>query len=116
MCLSSIEKPSGSTKCRRHPVLAASRITLPVLGGISGSTRTILNMVADWVRRRLRWLGGVAEEAESVQQVILGGGGARQHHGGDMCGTGIPQGLRRRKHRGAAGHHVIYQHHASALH
>ena len=33
---SSSVKPSGSTRCRRAPVLAASRITLPVLGGISG--------------------------------------------------------------------------------
>jgi hypothetical protein len=44
MCLSSIENPSGSIRCSVQPVLAASRITLPVLGGISGSTRTMWNM------------------------------------------------------------------------
>ena len=31
-------------RCSAQPVLAASRITLPVLGGISGCTRTMLNM------------------------------------------------------------------------
>src|SRR5205809_2464674 len=36
-------KPSGSTRCRRQPVLAARRMTLPVFGGISGATRTMLN-------------------------------------------------------------------------
>src|SRR3989449_8397148 len=36
-----MEKPSGLTRCRRAPVLAASRITLPAFGGISGCTRTI---------------------------------------------------------------------------
>src|SRR5207237_9559197 len=43
-CLSSSEKPSGRTRCRPAPVLAARRITLPVFGGISGWTRTISSM------------------------------------------------------------------------
>ena len=32
-------KPSGSIRCRRAPALAHRRITLPVLGGISGRCR-----------------------------------------------------------------------------
>src|SRR5258706_8786196 len=43
-CLAASENPSGRTRCRRQPVLAASRITLPVFGGISGSNNTISNI------------------------------------------------------------------------
>lgn len=32
ICRSSMEKPSGSIRCRLQPVLAARRMTLPVLG------------------------------------------------------------------------------------
>src|SRR5438270_145630 len=35
-----MRKPSGATRCSREPVTAQSRATLPVLGGIFGSTRT----------------------------------------------------------------------------
>src|SRR5690606_25980016 len=38
------EKPSGSIKCNCAPVLAHSRMILPVLGGISGSYSAICNM------------------------------------------------------------------------
>src|SRR5690606_29702328 len=41
---SSREKPSGSIKCNCAPVLAHSRMILPVLGGISGSYSAICNM------------------------------------------------------------------------
>ena len=44
MSLSSIENPRGSMRPSAQPVSAAKRMTLPVLGGISGSTRTIENM------------------------------------------------------------------------
>src|SRR5579862_5676731 len=33
-----MRKPSGSMRCSAHPVAAHKRATLPVLGGISGST------------------------------------------------------------------------------
>ena len=36
---SSIENPNGPIRCNWAPVLAASRIMLPVFGGISGSSR-----------------------------------------------------------------------------
>ena len=39
-----MRKPSGSIRCRLQPVLAASRMTLPVLGGISGCTSTMWNI------------------------------------------------------------------------
>src|SRR5690606_1096609 len=38
------EKPNGSIKCNCAPVLAHSRMILPVLGGISGSYSAICNM------------------------------------------------------------------------
>ena len=38
-------KPIGSIICRRNPVLAHRRIMLPVLGGISGSNKTMLSML-----------------------------------------------------------------------
>jgi len=37
------EKPSGLTRCRVDLVARQSRPTLPVFGGISGSTKTTLN-------------------------------------------------------------------------
>ena len=37
---SSMRKPSGSTRCSAQPVAAHRRATLPVFGGISGSTST----------------------------------------------------------------------------
>src|SRR5277367_1254024 len=40
-CESSSLKPSGSTKCKTDFVAAHNRATLPVFGGISGSTRTM---------------------------------------------------------------------------
>ena len=42
-CLSSKLKPRGSTKCNRAEVAIHNRPTFPVLGGISGSTRTTFN-------------------------------------------------------------------------
>jgi hypothetical protein len=39
-----MSKPSGSIKCNREPVFAHKRMMLPVLGGISGVTKTTLNM------------------------------------------------------------------------
>ena len=41
--LSSKLNPRGSTKCNRAEVAIHKRPTLPVLGGISGSTRTTFN-------------------------------------------------------------------------
>jgi SAM-dependent methyltransferase len=38
--------PSGSTRCRCVPVAAASRIALPVFGGIRGSKKTMWNTSA----------------------------------------------------------------------
>src|SRR5262245_8702466 len=40
-CLSSNWNPKGSTRCSSVLVAAHNRATLPVLGGISGSTRTM---------------------------------------------------------------------------
>src|SRR5882762_9264443 len=40
-CLSSSLNPNGSIKWRRVLVAAQRRATFPVLGGISGSTRTM---------------------------------------------------------------------------
>src|SRR5207302_3615944 len=45
-------KPSGATRCRREPVTAHSRATLPVLGGIFGSTSTTFNRAAEGSRNR----------------------------------------------------------------
>src|ERR1700678_4581965 len=42
-----MENPRGFTKCRVLPVANASLATFPVLGGISGSTRTRLNMAGE---------------------------------------------------------------------
>src|SRR5258708_15448537 len=39
-CASSSLKPNGSIKCKTDFVAAQRRATLPVFGGISGSTRT----------------------------------------------------------------------------
>lgn len=44
-CLSSKENPSGRTKCSLHPVTAQVLDMFPVFWGISGSTKTILNIV-----------------------------------------------------------------------
>src|ERR1700744_1538872 len=41
-----MRKPSGATRCRREAVTAQSRATLPVLGGIFGSTSTTLSRAA----------------------------------------------------------------------
>src|SRR3954470_7792393 len=46
-----MEKPSGLTRCSVEPVARQSRPMLPVFGGISGSTRTTLNMVDRALRR-----------------------------------------------------------------
>jgi hypothetical protein len=40
---SSNENPNGPTRCRRAPTAKQSLATLPVFGGISGSTRTTFN-------------------------------------------------------------------------
>src|ERR1700733_6082321 len=40
-CESSSLKPNGSIKCKTDFVAAHSRATLPVFGGISGSTKTM---------------------------------------------------------------------------
>src|SRR5476649_1015901 len=40
-CESSSLKPNGSMRCKTDFVAAHNRATLPVFGGISGSTRTI---------------------------------------------------------------------------
>src|SRR5664280_2228017 len=40
-CVSSSLKPKGSTRCSTVFVAAHSRATLPVFGGISGSTKTM---------------------------------------------------------------------------
>ena len=37
-------KPSGLTKCKSAPVLAHRRMILPVLGGISGWYKTMVNI------------------------------------------------------------------------
>ena len=42
--LSLTSNPSGRTRCRLQPVAAQVRAMLPVFCGISGSTRTMLNM------------------------------------------------------------------------
>src|ERR1043166_5951166 len=47
-CESSSAKPNGSIKCSVVRVAAQSRATLPVLGGISGSTRTMCMQVESW--------------------------------------------------------------------
>src|SRR5260370_29035765 len=47
-----MEKPSGASRCSRDPVTAQSRATLPVLGGIFGSTRTTLSRAAAASRKR----------------------------------------------------------------
>jgi hypothetical protein len=39
-----MEKPSGLIKCKDVPVIAQVREILPVFAGISGSTKTMLNM------------------------------------------------------------------------
>src|SRR4029077_13490809 len=43
-CRSSIENPSGPTRCKVDRVARHNRPTFPVFGGISGSTRTTLNI------------------------------------------------------------------------
>src|SRR5207302_10305583 len=48
-CRSSNEKPSGFTKCNVERVARQRRPIFPVLGGISGSIRTTLNI--SWVGR-----------------------------------------------------------------
>src|SRR5438105_2952002 len=47
-----MENPSGATRCNREPVTAQSRATLPVLGGILGSTSTTLRRAAAGSRKR----------------------------------------------------------------
>lgn len=44
---SSSAKPSGSIRCNLHPLFAHNLMMLPVLGGICGWTRTILNIGAN---------------------------------------------------------------------
>src|ERR1700682_4685414 len=46
-----MRKPSGATRCNRDPVTAHSRATLPVLGGIFGSTSTTLRRAARGSRK-----------------------------------------------------------------
>ena len=40
-CASSSLKPNGSIRCKTDFVAAHNRATLPVFGGISGSTKTM---------------------------------------------------------------------------
>src|SRR5258708_31946715 len=47
-----MRKPSGATRCRRVPVTAQRRATLPVLGGICGWTSTICSGRAPCPRYR----------------------------------------------------------------
>src|SRR5258708_2721510 len=47
-----MEKPSGATRCRREPVTAQRRATLPVLGGIFGCSRTTLRGAGAASRKR----------------------------------------------------------------
>ena len=45
MSRSSNENPNGFTRCSRTPVLAQSRMMLPVLCGISGSNNTMCSSI-----------------------------------------------------------------------
>src|SRR5205085_5001569 len=47
-----MRNPNGATRCSRDPVTAQRRATLPVLGGILGSTRTTFNRAEADVRNR----------------------------------------------------------------
>src|SRR4029077_12539365 len=58
-CRSSIENPSGPTRCKVDRVARHNRPTFPVFGGISGSTRTILN------------IGGSSAPSGDVKQMRL---------------------------------------------
>jgi hypothetical protein len=71
-----MKKPSGSTRCSVQPVFAASRITLPVFGGISGATRTMWNMAG-----------------LSATRSVAGLVGAGQHHRAHAPRAGLAQRL-----------------------
>jgi hypothetical protein len=60
---SSSEKPSGFTRCKLDPVPRQSRPTLPVFGGISGSTRTTLNTIFNHGERVVRCHSERSEES-----------------------------------------------------
>src|SRR6266513_5038578 len=47
-----MRNPSGATRCRRDPVTAQRRATLPVFGGIFGSTSTTFSRAVAGVRNR----------------------------------------------------------------
>src|SRR4051794_29511662 len=58
---SSVRNPRGPTKCRTDPVAAHRRAIFPVLGGISGSTRTTWRGVGKGAARSLgAWLRAIS--------------------------------------------------------
>ena len=68
-----MRNPSGPTRCKGQPVAAHSRAALPVLGGISGSTKTTWNgRKAAAARRRALADIGEAYHGRGVGTGVLG--------------------------------------------
>src|SRR5207253_7093490 len=86
-CRSSSEKPSGLTSCTLDFVARQSRPTLPVFGGISGSTRTTLNIK---LQPRITPISRIRTESGNEKEISISKPGSHKASKFLFLGSWIP--------------------------